>query len=115
MANDSHEWPYRVHRIFINMIHQLVSGWPVDCVASSAFMREASPDNKVHGANMGSSWGRQPPGGRHVGHMNLAIGVLSGMLLAATRGCDSQCMKCYLLSVTVIDWLLLGTMTQRLN
>ena len=33
------------------------------------------PDNKVHGANMGSSWGRQDPGGSHVGRMILAIGV----------------------------------------
>ena len=30
-------------------------------------------DNKVHGANMGSTWGRQDPGGPHVGPMNLAI------------------------------------------
>ena len=31
------------------------------------------PDNKVHGANMGPTWGRQDPGGPHVGLMNLAI------------------------------------------
>ena len=31
------------------------------------------PDNKVHGANMGPTWGRQDPGGPHVGHVNLAI------------------------------------------
>ena len=31
------------------------------------------PDNKVHGANMGPSWGRQSPGGPHAGPMNLAI------------------------------------------
>ena len=31
------------------------------------------PDSKVHGANMGSIWGRQDPGGPHVGPMNLAI------------------------------------------
>ena len=30
-------------------------------------------DSKVHGANMGPTWGRQDPGGPHVGHMNLAI------------------------------------------
>ena len=34
------------------------------------------PDSKVHGANMGPSWGRQDPGGSHVGHMNLVIWVL---------------------------------------
>ena len=30
------------------------------------------PDSKVHGANMGPTWGRQDPGGPHVGPMNLA-------------------------------------------
>ena len=32
-----------------------------------------NPDSKVHGANMGTIWGRQDPGGPHVGHMNFAI------------------------------------------
>ena len=32
-----------------------------------------NPDSKVHGANMGSTWGRQDPGGPHAGHVNLAI------------------------------------------
>ena len=31
------------------------------------------PDNKVHGAYMGPTWGRQDPGGPHVGHTNIAI------------------------------------------
>ena len=31
------------------------------------------PDSKVHGANMGPIWGRQDPGGSHVGPMNFAI------------------------------------------
>ena len=31
------------------------------------------PDNKVHGANMGPIWGRQDPGGPHVGPINFAI------------------------------------------
>ena len=30
-------------------------------------------DSKVHGANIGSTWGRQDPGGPHVHHVNLAI------------------------------------------
>ena len=33
------------------------------------------PDSKVHGANMRPIWGRQEPGGPHVGPMNLAIWV----------------------------------------
>ena len=32
-----------------------------------------APDRKVHGANMGPTWGRQDPCGSHVGPMNLAI------------------------------------------
>ena len=31
------------------------------------------PDSKVYGANMGPTWGRQDPGGPHVGHMDFAI------------------------------------------
>ena len=31
------------------------------------------PDIKVHGENMGPIWGRQDPGGPHVGPMNFAI------------------------------------------
>ena len=31
------------------------------------------PDSKVHGANMGHTWGRQHPSGSHVGHMDLVI------------------------------------------
>ena len=31
------------------------------------------PDSKVHGANMGPTWGRQDPGGPHVDPMNLGI------------------------------------------
>ena len=34
------------------------------------------PDNKIHGANMGSIWGRQDPGGPHVGPMNFAIWLM---------------------------------------
>ena len=32
-----------------------------------------NPDSKVHGVNMGPIWGRQDPGGPHVGPMNFAI------------------------------------------
>ena len=38
-----------------------------------------SPDNKVHGANMGPIWGRQDPGGPQVGPMNFAILVVRKM------------------------------------
>ena len=35
--------------------------------------RNHHPDSKVHGANMGTTWGRQDPGGPHVVHLNLDI------------------------------------------
>ena len=41
------------------------------------------PDGKFHGANMGPIWGRQDPGGPHVGPMNFAIWVV-----ALTCTCD---------------------------
>ena len=34
------------------------------------------PDSKVHGAHMGPIWGRQDPGGPHVGSMNFVIWAL---------------------------------------
>ena len=37
------------------------------------------PDSKLHGANMGPIWGRQDPGGPHVGPINIAIWVLMTM------------------------------------
>ena len=32
-----------------------------------------APDSKFYGVNMGPTWGRQDPGGPHLGPMNLAI------------------------------------------
>ena len=38
------------------------------------------PDSKVHGANMWPIWGRQDPGGPHVGPMNSALrGVIRSL------------------------------------
>ena len=37
------------------------------------------PYSKVHGANMGPIWGRQDPGGPHVGPMNFAIWVTADL------------------------------------
>ena len=44
-------------------------------VMTSSWLGEYFPDNKVRGANMGPIWGRQDPGGPHVGPMGLAIWV----------------------------------------
>ena len=39
----------------------------------TAYDKYSNPDSKVDGANMGPIWGRQDPGGPHVGPINLAI------------------------------------------
>ena len=45
------------------------------------------PDSKVHGVDMGPTWGRQDPGGPHVGPMNFAIW---GWLYGKIRGFVDQ-------------------------
>ena len=47
-----------------------------DKTKSQGFIdHEGSLDSKVHGANMGPIWGRQDPGGPHVGPINSDISV----------------------------------------
>ena len=43
------------------------------CLSAGADFTKTIPDSKVHGANMGPIWGRQDPGGPHVGPMNFVI------------------------------------------
>ena len=50
--------------------------WLLSVLVLVKYANEADfPDNKIHGPNMGPIWGRQDPGGPHVGPMNLAIWV----------------------------------------
>ena len=42
----------------------------VDCLLQ---LRLVTPDNKIHWANVGPTWGRQDPSRPHVGHTKLAI------------------------------------------
>ena len=44
------------------------------------------PNSKVHGANMGPIWGRQGPGGHHVGPMNFAIWAHNGGSIPLCEG-----------------------------
>ena len=46
------------------------------CFSWPRYLWGNCPDSKTHGANMGSIWGRQDPGGPHVGPMNFAIWVV---------------------------------------
>ena len=43
---------------------------------------ESYPDSKVHGANMEPIWGRQDPGGPHVGPMKFAIWVVARLIMS---------------------------------
>ena len=54
----------------------------IQCCSSNEYLHTVwdNPDSKVHGANKGPNWGRQDPGGPHVGPMNLAIWELSSTL-----------------------------------
>ena len=51
----------------------LINGRVCSAVKTPAPSLEPDPDSKVHGANMGPIWGRQDPGGPHIGPMSLAI------------------------------------------
>ena len=57
------------------------------------------PNSKVHGANIGPIWGRQDPGGPHVGPMNFAIWVVG---LAWTKWCVRKSCQC---SALVAHWI----------
>ena len=70
-----------------NQLHKQAINWPVTLDAWTLLVLKpedcgkkklnttvpciTSPDSKVHGANMGPIWGRQDPGGPHVGPLKL--------------------------------------------
>ena len=60
-----------------------------------------TPDNKVHGANMGPIWGRQDPGGPHVDPMKFAIWDCIQMV-ALWRPANTACTTCSPLSTSVL-------------
>ena len=74
------------------------------------------PDSKVQGANMGPIWGRQDPGGPHVGPMNFVIWVVnfhSPMMLRYTqtkmwsfcRNLDMMKLKCNFDEIAITGWI----------
>ena len=79
-----------------------------------AVTKLAYPDCKVHGANMGPIWGRQDPGGPHVGPMNFAIWVYSEAIGGHRYLLGlAQVMACRLraLTWTIIDILIVSPVT----
>ena len=79
--------PWLFIRSQTSAVHQWCSCWQAcDCISMLGTrlhwvksyysnLWQAFPDSKVHWANMGPTWGRQDPGGPHVGPMNFAIWV----------------------------------------
>ena len=62
------------------------SSWPIDATPQHRTgPMLAHPDSKFHGANMGPIWGRQDPGGFHVGPMNFAILTAKSLLPPGTK------------------------------
>ena len=49
--------------------------YPVFIRGSYSCLVQYNPDSKVHGTNKGPIWGRQDPGGPHVGSINFAIWI----------------------------------------
>ena len=73
------------------------------------------PDSKVHGANLGPIWGRQEPGGPHVGSINIAIWESTRIffeyqwteisLLLHLNAFLPQMQHCYKLSILFITYI----------
>ena len=54
-------------------LKEVVTGRPNTYIGGKVPGTIITPESKVYGAYMGPTWGRQDPGGPHVGPMNLAI------------------------------------------
>ena len=52
-----------------------------------AAISQTIPDSKVHGTNMGPTWGRQDPGGPHVGPMNCALWDIIRCIFMKEKSC----------------------------
>ena len=69
------------------IVPSICHGQKIDTVMSLTrwidyqIMSHTDPDRKVHGANMGSIWGRQDPGGPHVGPWTSLSGMVIVILL----------------------------------
>ena len=66
------KWTYRVEYMYAP---RLLTQWAFGTHHKRPSGMKTFPDSKVHGANMGPTWGRQDPGGPHVGPINFASWV----------------------------------------
>ena len=73
------------------------------CVRTCRPQFDAIPDSKVHGAHMGPIWGREDPGGPHVGPMNFAIWDVIKHYFYITL---PDYTKFALVTITIMVWVL---------
>ena len=103
------EGGHNSHGNFTSCILARVTPWPMELVLTSPCL-EPHPDSKVYGTNMGLIWGRQDPGGPHVGPMNFAIWHMQSMKPGLIPICPTyqwlsakllylQCGSCILLQI----------------
>ena len=59
-------------KIELSIYHLSIEKWQKTQIHCHTFII-LIPDSKVHGDNMGPIWGRQDPGGPHVGPTNFVI------------------------------------------
>ena len=64
----------------------------MDYIVIGCLKENTYPDSEVHGATMGPIWGRQGPGGPHVGPMNVAIWVTTRSLFFLPKDEVMRCM-----------------------
>ena len=74
------------------LYHNVCHDWTETAFAISVLRicRSNIPHTKVHGANMGPIWGRQDPGGPHVGPMNFAIWDLHWSIWSVWSYCQQR-------------------------
>ena len=67
------------HILYIYIyIYMCTIRFPIHCSEDGSLgqrtrnLKQFIPDSNIHGANVGPTWGRQDPGGPHVGHRNIA-------------------------------------------
>ena len=74
----------------LGLVHELRFIYSRSAIIPSSTLSNMLPDSKIHGANMGPNWGRQDPGGPHVGPMNIAIWVDDAWFALCFIGFDTK-------------------------
>ena len=83
------------------MTDHLISSTNLDNLHDWCFSY-AVPDSKVHGANMGPTWGQQDPGGSHIGPMNFAI--CGSLVITAYHGLVQNCSISSSLAIEILQF-----------